>query len=68
MRSAEYEDREPSLWNTFNVVQENLVRGGLATFNSSTRRRGQTREVASIDGNTSLNRALWILAEEMRKL
>ena len=28
----------------------------------------RTREVASIDRNVSLNRALWVLAEEMRKL
>jgi hypothetical protein len=27
-----------------------------------------TREVASIDRGVSLNRALWVLAEEMRKL
>jgi hypothetical protein len=27
-----------------------------------------TREVSSIDRNVSLNRALWVLAEEMRKL
>ena len=27
-----------------------------------------TREVASIDRNVALNRALWVLAEEMRKL
>ena len=28
----------------------------------------RTREVAGIDRNVSLNRALWVLAEEMRKL
>ena len=31
-------------------------------------RRFRTREVASIDRGVSLNRALWMLAEEMRKL
>ena len=31
-------------------------------------RRMHTREVASIDRNVGLNRALWVLAEEMRKL
>jgi hypothetical protein len=28
----------------------------------------QTRPIASIDRSVSLNRALWVLAEEMRKL
>ena len=31
-------------------------------------RRLQTRAVSSIDRGVSLNRALWVLAEEMRKL
>ena len=31
-------------------------------------RRIRTRAVASIDRSVSLNRALWVLAEEMRKL
>jgi hypothetical protein len=28
----------------------------------------QTRPIASIDRSVSLNRALWVLAEEMKKL
>ena len=31
-------------------------------------RRMQTRPVGSIDRGVSLNRALWVLAEEMRKI
>ena len=31
-------------------------------------RRMQTRPVGSIDRSVNLNRALWVLAEEMRKL
>ena len=31
-------------------------------------RRIHTRAVGSIDRSVSLNRALWVLAEEMRKL
>lgn len=30
--------------------------------------RMRTREVASIDRSVALNRALWVLAEEMRRL
>ena len=59
------EDRAGDLWTTFNRVQENLVRGGIhgRTTNG---RRTRTREVAGIDGNVALNRALWTLAEKMR--
>jgi hypothetical protein len=61
------DDRGASLWTTFQRVQENTVRGGLVG-RSANGRRMHTREVSSIDRNVSLNRALWVLAEEMRKL
>jgi hypothetical protein len=57
----------PSLWNLFQRVQENAERGGLPS-RSVTGRRTRTRPIASIDGSVQLNRALWVLAEEMRKL
>ena len=60
------ERNDPSLWGTFNRAQENLVRGGLRT--NDRRRRTHTRAVNGIDGNVALNRGLWVLAEEMRKL
>ncbi len=43
------------------------MRGGLAG-RSVQGRRIRTRPVAGIDRSVSINRALWILAEEMRKL
>jgi len=62
------EDRDdPSLWGTFNTVQENLVRGGQLS-RSSNNRRIRTRAVNGIGQNVQLNRALWTLAEEMKKL
>ncbi len=61
------EDLGNDLWRTFNRVQENLVRGGLRT-RSANGRRMRTREVAGISQNVQLNRALWTLAEEMKKL
>jgi hypothetical protein len=30
--------------------------------------RAKTREVKGIDQNTALNKALWVLAEEVRKI
>lgn len=61
------EDIGNSLWTTLNVVQENLIRGGLKGQNQQGRRI-TTRGVKSIDRDLKLNRALWVLAEEMKKI
>jgi hypothetical protein len=58
------EDQGWSLWATFQRVQENVMRGG-QPGRSAQGRRLQTRPVGSIDRGVSLNRALWMLAEEM---
>jgi hypothetical protein len=60
-------DAASDLWTTFNTLQENMVRGGLPA-RTTTGKRTRTREVQGIDQNIKLNRALWVLAEEMRKL
>ncbi len=63
------EDRDSSLWTTFNRVQETTVRGGLRHAQlTQTGRRNRTREVTGISENVRLNRALWQLADEMRAL
>ncbi|GAC1569141.1 MAG: DUF932 domain-containing protein [Aquirhabdus sp.] len=67
LRPKRMEDRSDDLWTTFNRVQENLVRGGLRG-RSATGQVSTTREVKGIDQNIKLNRALWVLAEEMRKI
>jgi hypothetical protein len=61
------EDLGHSLWTIFQRVQENALRGG-QPGRTVQGRRTRTREVGSIDRSVSLNRALWVLAEEMRKL
>ena len=61
------EDLGQTLWNSFQRIQENSLRGG-QPGRSSQGRRMQTRLVSSIDRTVSLNRALWMLAEEMKKL
>lgn len=71
-----YDDKEQTLWNTFNTIQENIIRGGLRGISESrnaetgrvTRRRVRTREVQSVTENVRLNRALWTLAERMAEL
>jgi hypothetical protein len=65
------EDVGQSLWSTFNVIQENMIRGGLdgRRTNAEGRiRRSQTRAINGIDQNVGLNRALWTLAEGMQRL
>ena len=61
------EDAGNSIWTNLQRVQEHVTRGGLPGRTVQGRRM-RTREVASIDRNVALNRALWVLAEEMRAL
>jgi hypothetical protein len=67
MQPRRMEDQGDSLWLSFQRTQENLMRGG-QPGRSTQGRRIQTRPVGSIDRGVQLNRALWVLAEEMRKL
>lgn len=60
-------DKKNDLWTTFNAAQENLIKGGLRGRDSQGHRR-QTVGVNSITENQKLNKALWQLAEEMKKL
>ena len=66
------EDEAPNLWNTLNTVQENAILGGnryiVRDENGFQKQRRKTGEVRDIGKNVSLNRALWTLAEEMKKL
>lgn len=66
-RPRRMDDTAPDLWSTFNRVQENVIRGGLRGRNANGGRQA-TRAVTGIDQDVKLNRALWTLAEEMRKL
>lgn len=71
LRPRRSEDRDTSLWTAFNVVQENVIRGGIrgrTVDANGAIRRSSTREVAGIDQNRALNRALWVLAERMGEI
>jgi Domain of unknown function (DUF932) len=61
------EDLGHSLWTSMNRLQENMQRGG-QPGRTVQGRRIHTRPIGSIDRSVSLNRALWVLAEEMRKI
>lgn len=65
------EDQGANLWNVFNIVQENAVRGGLTAVGRDTNnrpRRTTTRGVNGIDQDVKLNRALFTLASKMAEL
>lgn len=71
LRARRSDDTGADLWKTFNRVQENLVQGGAGYVHRDTkgnRSYRRTRPVQSIDGNVTLNRALWVLANKMQEL
>lgn len=55
------EDAGDDLWRTFNVVQENVLRGGIVRRTASGRLM-RTRPIQAIREDVRLNSALWDLA------
>ncbi len=55
------------LWKTYNVVQENVIRGGLLGKTGSGLYR-RTKKVTSVDRDVKLNKALWELSAKMAEL
>lgn len=53
-------DMGNDLWSTFNVAQENILRGGFV--NNTTRRK--VRSISNIQKDIDLNQKLWELASE----
>lgn len=68
IRPRRWSDKaDQSLWGTFNVVQESLIRGGVRRVDANGN-RSRTREVRNIDRSVAINRALWMLTEKMAEL
>jgi hypothetical protein len=64
-------DSGHDLWTTYNVIQENVIRGGLqaSTRGANGRlRRVTTRQINGIDQDVKLNKALWQLGAKMAEL
>jgi len=71
LRPKRHSDTGHDLWSTFNVVQENVIRGGIQTTKVNDKgriRRNSKRAVGSIDKNIKLNKALWEMATQMKEL
>jgi len=70
-----YGDKNPTLWNTFNTVQEGLLKGGRFEmkevkegYYKGHKKVGRSRAVNSISENIRINQALWMLTEKMAEL
>ncbi|EBO9655261.1 DUF945 domain-containing protein [Salmonella enterica] len=61
-----WEDYGQDLWTVWNTLQENLLKGGLPG-RTAQGKRTHTRAVKGIDGDVRLNRALWVMAEQMQQ-
>lgn len=55
------DDFESTLWNTFNVVQEKLIRGGFVKEQGRNKRT--VKPITSLNMDTMINQKLWELAE-----
>ena len=55
------EDVGNDLWSTFNVLQENLLQGGILR-RSPSNRLTRTRRITAIGEDVRLNSALWEMA------
>ncbi|EDU8782158.1 DUF945 domain-containing protein [Salmonella enterica subsp. enterica] len=60
------EDYGQDLWTVWNTLQENLLKGGLPG-RTAQGKRTHTRAINGIDGDVRLNRALWVMAEQMQQ-
>lgn len=67
LRARRWEDRENTLWSTYNRVQENLLKGGLRG-RTATGKRTSTRAIGSVNEDVKTNRALWLLTEKFAQL
>ena len=60
-------DRSNDLFTVFNVVQENIIKGGIR-FSSKNDdgifERNKVRAITSIDANIKINKGLWSLSEK----
>lgn len=71
LRARRGADQGASLWNVFNRVQENVVKGGQRGFiegKDGNPRRAKVQAVKGIAQQTELNRKLWSLADELAAL
>lgn len=67
LRPRRNADTGTDVFTTMNVVQENFMKGGLRG-RGTTGKRTSTRAINSVNEDLRLNKALWMLAEQMAAL
>ena len=60
------EDQNDSLFTVMNVLQENVVKGGIEYKNERTDRMRKVRRLTSLNKELELNVALWAMMENFR--
>lgn len=65
LQARRSDDQDNNLWNVFNVVQENVVRGGLRGRIGE--RTATTRRIRGAEADVSINSRLWGLADTWAK-
>lgn len=66
-------DQPKTLWNTYNVIQENIIKRGFRSRKLDKNgvpefRATKVRAIKGLDQDTALNKALWSLTEKMAAL
>jgi len=65
LRPVRKSDSAPTLWNSYNVIQEKFLKGGRFMRQKKGSRLRKSREVKSVEENVRLNQGLWHIAERM---
>lgn len=60
-------DRKTDLFTTMNVVQENILKGGISDYDKLGKKH-TTRQINGIDQSVKLNKLIWSFAEELKKI
>lgn len=71
LRPRRSADQGMDLWSTFNVIQENVIKGGFRIVRENEQGRrslARTRSVNAIDRDSKLNKELMALAQKMLEL
>lgn len=67
LHTRRFADAGRDAWTVLNRIQENVIQGGIPS-RTAAGRNSRTRPVQGIDQGVKLNRALWMLGEEMARL
>lgn len=62
LHARRYDDQKPTLWNNFNIAQENIVKGLVRTD-----KHRYTRRLTGVDSIKDINTSLWDLTNNFAK-